>query len=86
MPLSGNALGVTFLKMAQAASIMVVSVDNVQKAGSTKEIRDVKVSNVASTNASPRLVLTAVGRVTIAVFLQAIERWVERGCGRPWGF
>lgn len=50
--LKGNALDVAFLPTTQASSTVVVSIDHVHKPGSTKEVRETRVSG--STN-SPAL-------------------------------
>jgi tRNA (guanine-N(7)-)-methyltransferase subunit TRM82 len=42
--LNGNALDVAIIQTSSTSSTMVVSVDNIQKPGSTTEVREDKVS------------------------------------------
>jgi tRNA (guanine-N(7)-)-methyltransferase subunit TRM82 len=63
IPLNGNTLGVAFVGSSTVSSTIVVSIDNMHKPGSTTEMRDDKVSNVSSIEASAVLNTTKVPRL-----------------------
>jgi hypothetical protein len=56
IPLEGNPLDVAFVQTSTGSWTLVVSVDNVHRAGSTVELRDDKVSTHARIVVSLRLI------------------------------